>query len=66
MDIKGDKLIKTIMLEGIKTVGNLPIYKKIYDEGADEIFLNDAVASLYRNSLFEEIEFLKRFLFLLH
>ena len=54
MDIKGNKLIKTIMLEGVMSVGDPNIYaKKYYDEGADEIFLIDAVASLYdRNSLF--------------
>jgi cyclase len=58
MDIKGDKLIKTIMLEGVKAIGNPAVFaKKYYDEGADEIFLNDAVASLYdRNSLFEVIK----------
>ena len=58
MDIKGDKLVKTIRLEGVKVVGDPKFFvKKYYEEGADEIFLNDAVASLYgRNSLFDVIK----------
>ena len=58
MDIKGDKLIKTIRLEGVRSVGDPKIIaKKYYDQGADEIFLTDAVASLYgRNSLFDVIK----------
>jgi cyclase len=58
MDIKGDKLIKTIRLEGVKVVGDPKFFaKKYYEQGADEIFLNDAVASLYgRNSLFDVIK----------
>ena len=58
MDIKGDKLIKTIRLEGVRPVGDPKFFaKKYYDQGADEIFLTDAVASLYgRNSLFDVIK----------
>ena len=58
MDIKNDKLIKTIRLEGVRPVGSPTLYaKKYYEEGADEIFLNDTVASLYdRNSLADVIK----------
>ena len=66
MDIKGNKLIKTIMLEGVMSVGDPNIYaKKYYDEGADEIFLIDAVASLYdRNSLFDVIKEISKEVFI--
>ena len=66
MDIKNDKLIKTIMLEGVKSVGDPKFYaKKYYDEGADEIFINDAVASLYdRNSLFDVIKEISKEVFI--
>ena len=58
MDIKNDKLIKTIRLEGVRPIGDPVIYaEKYYQDGADEIFLNDTVASLYdRNSLSEIIK----------
>jgi cyclase len=58
IDIKNDKLIKTIRLEGVKPIGDPKKFaKKYYDDGADEIFINDAVASLYnRNSLFDIIK----------
>tara|TARA_B100001057_G_C22855399_1_gene952482 strand:- start:287 stop:1024 length:738 start_codon:yes stop_codon:yes gene_type:complete len=53
IDIKGEKLVKTIRLEGVKQLGDPIEYtKKYYLDGADEILLNDVVASLYeRNSL---------------
>ena len=43
MDIK-ETSIKTIMLEGVKAINPALFARKYYDEGADEIFLNDAVA----------------------
>ena len=66
MDIKGDKLVKTIRLEGVKVVGDPKYFaKKYYDEGADEIFLNDVVASLYgRNSLFDVIKEISKEVFI--
>lgn len=66
MDIKGDKLIKTIRLEGVRPVGDPKIYaQKYYNDGADEIFLNDAVASLYgRNSLFDVIKEISKEVFI--
>lgn len=53
LDVKGPNLVKGINFEGLRVLGN-PIYfaKKYYEEGIDEIFLYDTVASLYgRNSL---------------
>lgn len=53
LDIKNDKLVKTIQLEGVKQIGN-PVIKALdyYNNGADEILFVDVVASLYeRNSL---------------
>ena len=53
LDIKGSKLIKGIRFEGLRVIGEP--YKaalKYYQDGIDEIFYSDAVASLYgRNSL---------------
>ena len=53
IDIKGEKMVKTIRLEGVKSLGDpIDFTKKYYNDGADEIILNDVVASLYnRNSL---------------
>tara|TARA_B110000967_G_C18834933_1_gene536136 strand:+ start:786 stop:1550 length:765 start_codon:yes stop_codon:yes gene_type:complete len=58
IDIKNNKLIKTIRMEGVRPIGDPVIFaKKYYEEGADEIFLIDTVASLYdRNSLFDVIK----------
>jgi cyclase len=53
LDIKGKNLIKGIRLEGLRVMGNpYEFAKKYFDEGIDEIFYMDTVASLYnRNSL---------------
>ena len=66
MDIKGDKLVKTIRLEGVKVVGDPKFFvKKYYEDGADEIYLNDVVASLYgRNSLFDVIKEISKEVFI--
>ena len=57
LDIKNNFLVKGIHLEGLRYIGLAESYaKKYYEEGADEIFLTDSVASLYgRNSLHEVI-----------
>ncbi len=57
LDIKGQNLIKTIQLEGMKIIGNPSHYaKKYYKQGADELIYIDTVASLYeRNHLLEII-----------
>ena len=53
LDIKRDKLIKGIHLEGLRVVGNPVIAAmRYYEAGIDEVLLIDAVASLYqRNNL---------------
>jgi cyclase len=53
LDIKGDKLIKSINFEGVRVVGNPSEFAhQYYESGADEIILMDFVASLYgRNNL---------------
>lgn len=57
LDIKGPNLVKGIHLEGLRVLGNPSNFAKYYYEnGADELFFQDVVASLYeRNSLTEII-----------
>jgi len=52
-DIKGPNLVKGIHLEGLRVLGKPEDFAKYYYEnGADELFFQDVVASLYeRNSL---------------
>lgn len=53
LDIKGANLIKGIQLEGLRVIGDPNEHaRRYYRQGADEILLMDAVASLYgRNNL---------------
>ena len=53
LDVKGKKLIKGIRFEGLRVIGNACDAAQYYAEnGIDEIFYTDAVASLYgRNGL---------------
>lgn len=53
LDIKGPNLVKGIHLEGLRVLGTPSEFAEFYYEnGADEIFFMDVVASLYeRNSL---------------
>lgn len=53
LDIKGPNLVKGIHLEGLRVLGKPEVFAKYYYEnGADEIFYQDIVASLYgRNNL---------------
>ena len=53
LDIKGDKVVKGINLEGVRQVGDPKLLaKKYYDQGVDEIIYMDVVASLYeRNTI---------------
>ena len=55
LDIKGDNLVKGIHLEGLRVLGKPWSFAKYYYEnGADELFFQDVVASLYgRNGLNE-------------
>lgn len=53
LDIKGPNLVKGIHLEGLRVLGGPVDYARhYYNEGVDELFYMDVVASLYeRNSL---------------
>lgn len=53
LDIKGPNLVKGIHLEGLRVLGRPEDFARYYYEnGADELFFQDVVASLYeRNSL---------------
>ncbi|OIP02564.1 MAG: imidazole glycerol phosphate synthase subunit HisF [Flavobacteriales bacterium CG03_land_8_20_14_0_80_35_15] len=53
LDIKGPNLVKGIHLEGLRVLGKPEDFARYYYEnGADELFFQDTVASLYdRNSL---------------
>ena len=53
LDIKGNELVKGINLDGLRVLGRPEYFaKKYYEDGADEIFFQDVVASLYgTNSL---------------
>ncbi|MES3037946.1 MAG: imidazole glycerol phosphate synthase cyclase subunit [Bdellovibrionota bacterium] len=53
LDIKGPNLVKGIHLEGLRVMGDPDQFARYYYEnGADELFYMDVVASLYeRNSL---------------
>ena len=55
LDIKGPNLVKGVHLEGLRVLGKPEYFAKYYYEhGADELFYQDVVASLYgRNSLQE-------------
>ncbi len=48
LDIKGPNLIKGICFEGLRSLGNPNHYaQKYFLDGADELIINDIVASLY-------------------
>lgn len=57
LDIKGPNLVKGIHLEGLRVLGKPDEFAEYYyHEGADELFFQDTVASLYdRNSLHDII-----------
>lgn len=58
LDVKNDRVIKGVRLEGLRPVG-VPVEMApgYYREGADEVLFMDAVASLYdRNALFHIID----------
>lgn len=58
LDIKGPNLVKGINLEGLRVLGKPEAFARYYYEtGADELFYQDAVASLYgRNSLLDIVK----------
>ncbi len=52
LDIKGPNVVKPVMTEALRIVGNpKEMAYKYYKEGADEIFYIDIVASLYGRNL---------------
>jgi cyclase len=53
LDIKGPNLVKGMHLEGLRVLGKPEKFARYYyEQGADELFYQDVVASLYgRNSL---------------
>jgi cyclase len=66
LDIKGPNLVKGIHLEGLRVLGKPEDFARYYYEhGADELFFQDVVASLYeRNSLHEIISRTARNMFI--
>ena len=58
LDVKPPYVVKPVHFEGLRKVGTpQELAKKYYEQGADELFYIDIVASLYRrNILFKEIE----------
>ena len=58
MDIKGPNLVKGIHMEGLRVLGSSEDFAEYYyKNGADELFYQDVVASLYeRNSLYELVK----------
>ena len=65
LDIKGEKVVKGVHLEGLRVVGNPNEFAaEYYKDGADEIIFVDVVASLYgRNNILEVVERSARELF---
>lgn len=57
LDIKGEKLIKSVQLEGVRVLGDPQEHAMgYYKDGVDELLYMDAVASLYeRNSISETV-----------
>ena len=58
LDIKAPNLVKGIQLEGLRKMGDPNEFAlRYYQQGVDEIYYEDIVASLYeRNSLLDIIE----------
>lgn len=58
LDIKGPNLVKGIHLEGLRVLGKPEQFAQhYYEQGADELFYQDVVASLYgRNSLHDVVQ----------
>ena len=57
LDMKGPNLVKGLSFDGYRALGTAERFARLYyEEGADEIIYQDAVASLYqRNSLAETV-----------
>src|SRR5690606_29827476 len=56
LDIKGPNLVKGIHLEGLRVLGKPEYFAEYYYEsGADELFFQDTVASLYERNNLQDI-----------
>lgn len=66
LDIKGDRLVKGINLEGLRNLGNAEIYSQYYHkQGIDELIVIDNVASLYgRDNLFKFVKCISNNIFI--
>lgn len=66
LDIKGPNLVKGIHLEGLRVLGDPDVFARhYYNEGADELFYMDVVASLYeRNSLTDMVSRIAKDIFI--
>ncbi len=66
IDIKNNFVIKGINLEGLRKVGDpYELIMKYYEQGINEIIIQDSVASLYgRNNLFDFIKSITKEIFI--
>lgn len=66
LDIKGERLIKSVNLEGLRALGDPAVFaREYYQQGACELLFVDAVASLYgRNGLGEIVGKLAKDIFI--
>jgi len=56
LDIKGPNVVKGLCFDGYRVLGKPEVFSEIYyNEGADELFFQDTVASLYNRSNLLEI-----------
>ena len=56
LDIKGPNVVKGLCFDGYRVLGKPEVFSEIYyKEGADELFFQDTVASLYNRSNLLEI-----------
>lgn len=56
LDIKGPNVVKSIHFEGLRKIGDpQALAEKYANEGADELFYNDQVASLYGRNQLEDL-----------
>ena len=65
LDIKGPNVVKGVQMEGLRVVGEPEQLSNLYyNDGADELFFTDIVASLYgRNALLEVISKMSKNIF---
>lgn len=66
LEIKNEYLIKGLQFEGLAKLGNpIDFAKKYFSDGADQIYIQDIVASLYsRDNLFEVVNEISKNIFI--